>query len=318
MKLVDIYRRAIAHGLAADPRGRERVEAELKRTRENYGQMPEKEKVYFEKECLENPYADTRILHGDPATEVKGLLVGVDMEVGEILLADRLRAAGRPIDAVMAHHPEGRALAQFYQVMYMQADILAGLGVPINVAEGLLAERIKEVSHRILPVNHTRAQDAARALDIPFLCVHTPADNMVTTHLQRLFDQGKPERLGDVLDMLLEVPEYRRAAMEVSGPTILVGQKDARAGGVFVDMTGGTEGSKDVFSRLANTSVGTIVCMHLSEEHLKEAEKNHISVVVAGHIPSDNLGLNLILDLLTAESPLEITACSGFVRHARK
>lgn len=318
MKLKDIYIKAVEYGISADPRGSERVRAEMERTRSNYESLTGNEKEFFELEKLNNPYADTRIVYGSPDTEVGGLLVGIDMEVGEILLADRLRSDGKKIDAILAHHPEGRALAQFYQVMYMQADILNRMGVPINVAERLLSERIKEVSHRILPVNHTRAQDAARELGIPLLCVHTPADNQVASYLQGLFDEKKPDRLGEVIDILLEVPEYRRAAYEVTGPTLISGQKENRAGRVFVDMTGGTEGSKDIFERLANTSVGTIVCMHLSEDHLKEAEKNHINVVVAGHVPSDTLGINLILDRLMEDEEMEIHACSGFVRVDRK
>ena len=42
-----------------------------------------------------NPYADTRILYGDPDTEVSSILVGIDLEVGEVLLADRLREKGQ-------------------------------------------------------------------------------------------------------------------------------------------------------------------------------------------------------------------------------
>ena len=45
--------------------------------------------------------------------------------------------------------------------------------------------------------------------------------------------------------------------------------------------------------KLSRTDVGTVVCMHLSEEHIKEAEKNHVNAVIAGHIASDNLGINL-------------------------
>lgn len=47
-------------------------------------------------------------------------------------------------------------------------------------------------------------------------------------------------------------------------------------------MTGGTEGSKDIFQSLAATGVNTLVVMHLSEEHRKEAGKNHFDVVVQG------------------------------------
>ena len=35
---------------------------------------------------------------------------------------------------------------------------------------------------------------------------------------------------------------------------------------------------------------------HRREEHRKEAEKNHLNIVIAGHISSDNLGMNLLID----------------------
>jgi putative NIF3 family GTP cyclohydrolase 1 type 2 len=317
MKLRDIYEKAVEIGIEADPRGRDVVLAELAREKKKFDELSSKDREFYEEERLRNPYADTRIVQGDPESEVRGVLVGVDMEVGEILLADRLREKGLPIDAVIAHHPEGRALAQFWEVMSMQADILHRLGIPVTTAEGLLAERMKEVSHRILPVNHSRAVDAARELGMPLVCIHTPADNLVATFLQRIFNDRKPERLGEVVELLLDIPEYRRAARESSGPTIVSGQKDQRCGRIFVDMTGGTEGSKDIFSRLAATQVGTIVCMHLSEDHLKEAEKNHLKVVVAGHIASDTVGLNLLLDRLAGPETLQIRGCSGFTRLGR-
>jgi hypothetical protein len=76
--------------------------------------------------------------------------------------------------------------------MHIQSDILSKFGVPINIAEDLMDGRIKEVERRLLPANHARAVDAARLLGIPFLCLHTPADNMVASYLQRLFDEKKP------------------------------------------------------------------------------------------------------------------------------
>jgi hypothetical protein len=57
--------------------------------------------------------------------------------------------------------------------------------------------------------------------------------------------------------------------------------------------------------------------MHLSEEHFKKAQPEHINVVIAGHIASDNLGLNLMLDELSKTEKLKITACSGFRRVER-
>jgi putative NIF3 family GTP cyclohydrolase 1 type 2 len=59
------------------------------------------------------------------------------------------------------------------------------------------------------------------------------------------------------------------------------------------------------------------VGMHLSEDHRKEAEKNHLNVVIAGHISSDTLGLNLLIDGLTKSESIEILDCSGFKRFSR-
>ncbi|HEY5999080.1 MAG TPA: NGG1p interacting factor NIF3 [bacterium] len=316
MRLDEFYKIAVQAGRDADPRGAERIEKELAAAKKEYDELKDKDKPFFDTERLTNPYADTRILNGAPETEVRAVLVGIDMEVGEVLLADRLREK-RGLDLVLSHHPEGRALAKLGDVMAMQADILNAFGVPIATAEGILAGRISEVSRRLLPVNHTRAVDAARLLGLPFLCVHTPGDNNVVTFLQKIFDGKKPDTVGDVVEILREIPEYRHSASLSVPPKVVAGAEKNRAGRVLVDMTGGTEGSKEVFEKLSRTDVGTVVCMHLSEEHIKEAEKNHINAVIAGHIASDNLGINLVLDAIEKHGALEVIETSGFTRFKR-
>jgi len=317
MTLRDIYQRAIETGIAHDPRGRDAVNKELSRLEKEYQDLKKEEQDLFDRESLQNPYADSRILHGNGNGEVQRVLVGIDIEVGEILLADRLRARGEKIDLVIAHHPEGTAFANLPAVMYMQSDILSRFGVPINIAEDLMEGRAKEIERRLMPLNHSRAVDAARLLDIPFLCLHTPADNMVVTFLQRMFDERAPYTLSDVIDILNAVPEYRESQKNGAGPKILQGSKARRAGKIFVDMTGGTEGSKDIFKSLTTAGVNTIVGMHISEEHRKEAEKNHLNIVIAGHISSDNLGMNLLIDESWEGAGIDVLSCSGFSRVRR-
>jgi putative NIF3 family GTP cyclohydrolase 1 type 2 len=316
VRLDEIYRIAVQAGRDADPRGVARIEKELAAAKKEYDELKEKDREFFDLERLTNPYADTRILNGAPETEVRTVLVGIDMEVGEIVLADRLREKRR-LDLVLTHHPEGRALAKLGDVMGMQADILNAFGVPIATAEGILSGRIAEVSRRLLPVNHTRAVDAARLLGLPFMCVHTPGDNNVVAHLQGIFEAKKPDTVGEVIEILKEIAEYRHSASLGVPPKAVAGADKNRAGRVLVDMTGGTEGSKEVFEKLSRTDVGTVVCMHLSEEHIKEAEKNHVNAVIAGHIASDNLGINLVLDALEKHGELEIIETSGFKRVKR-
>ena len=62
--------------------------------------------------------------------------------------------------------------------------------------------------------------------------------------------------------------------------------------------------------------MGTIVGMHIGEKHRQGAEKNHINVIIAGHMASDSLGMNLLLDHFIQQG-LELLPCSGFIRVAR-
>ena len=317
MKLQEIYELVVQRGIDVDPRGRETVEKELGKAREKYEELKEDEREEFDTDKLSNPYSDTRILYGDPGHEIASVLVGVDMEVGEVVLADRLSEKGQKIDLIISHHPEGKALAALHDVMHLQEDVLARYGVPINVAQGIMSSRISEVRRGLMPLNHNRAVDAARVLDIPMMCVHTPADNQVVSFLQKIMDERQPETLKDIVKILKEQSEYAQAVRLNAGPFIVIGSPERKAGKVWVDMTGGTGGSEDAYSKLATAGVGTIVVMHIGEKHRKKAEKNHINVIIAGHIASDSLGMNLLLDQL-AERGVESVPCAGLLRVDRR
>lgn len=319
MKLQKLFEFFIEQGIEKDPRGRKAVTSLLKEEKEKFDGLSEQDKSDYDQERLKNPYLDSRILNGTGEEEVGGILVGIDMETPEVLLASALRQTGKKIDLILTHHPEGKAYATFYNVINMQADIFSRFGVPVNIAESLTDKRMKEVGRRVLPQNHNRASDAAKLLGFPFMSAHTVADNHVSSYLQTIFDEKKPKYLKDVMNILKSIPEYQEAARSGAGPVIFSGVNENSAGKVFVDMTGGTEGPKDILEYLADSGVGTIIGMHMSEEHYKNAEKYHIRVVIAGHISSDNLGMNLLFDSAEKEfGPVNIVECSGFRRVQRK
>jgi putative NIF3 family GTP cyclohydrolase 1 type 2 len=264
-----------------------------------------------------NSYEDTALLYGRPDTDIKKIMVGVDIDVGELLLADRIRKA-EGLDLVISHHPQGSAYAVFYEVMQLQVDMLVSVGINKKVAQELIDERKQEVGRRVLSQNHTRTTDAARLLDLPFMCVHTPADNHVSCFIKELLDREKPKRVENIVDILNGVPEYKDAARNNAGPRIILGNPKRPVGKVFVEMTGGTEGSKDVYDKMYKTGIRTLVSMHLSEEHFKKVKDANLNVVIAGHISSDTLGLNLLLDRIEKEEKLETINCSGFHRFRRR
>jgi len=316
MKLGEIYRTAVAKGMREDVRSETELSHVLDEARKEYDKLDEDEKQFFDTEKFANPYADTRICVGDPELEVRGLITGIDMEVGEVLLADRMRANGTTIDLILAHHPEGPGYANLHEVMYMQADLWAAQGVGIAAADALIGPRAEEIRRRIMPVNHYRAIDAARVLGFASMSCHTPADNSVNAFVLKHIEEEAPRTLDDLVKSLRRIPEYADAARKGYGPIIVQGSGSGRCGKMVVDMTGGTEGPKEALDRLSAAGVGTLVGMHYSEEHRKHAEELKLNLVIAGHISSDTLGMNLVLDEIESQG-VEIHCVSGMVRVAR-
>jgi len=317
MTIKEIQKLAINLGINADFRGKEGVEDFLERKRKKYQKLSEKEKEDFDKEALENPYLDSRIYNisqdNSPAGEIKRVLVGIDIDPAEILLAKELGN----IDLIIAHHPLGKGLAHLADVMDLQEDVLNFYGVPINIAEGLMKERISEVARGVNSSNHQRTVDAAKLLKVNLMNIHTPTDNLAAKFLKLKIDQTNPKTIADLIDLLKEIPEYQEAQKIGAGPKIFVGNPDNRCGKIaLTEITGGTEGSPKLYEKMAQAGIGTIIGMHISEEHKKEAEASHLNVVIAGHISSDSLGMNIFLDELEKQK-IEIIPCSGLTRISR-
>jgi len=315
MTTKEIFALALDLGKKSDLRGEEKVVKYLARQQKKYDDLLDKAKSEFDMEKLVNPYSDSRLLVDNNRKEIKKVLVGIDMEGSELLLAKQMG----DIDLVIAHHPEGVALADLSDVMSLQAEVLADYGVPINIAESVIKPRISEVSRGVSPLNHDRAVDTAKLLGLDFMCVHTPADNLGASFVIEILEAKKDslDTVGDVIDLLKTIPEYQEAVRRKTGPMIFAGAADHSCGKIVVtEFTGGTSGSKDIYEKMAQYGIGTIIGMHMSEEHRKEAEKYHLNVIIAGHMASDSLGMNLFLDELEKKG-VEIVPTSGLVRVKR-
>lgn len=233
LTLDEIYKLAIKTGIENDPRDKKTVQKVLDRAKKEFEDLKKDEKEFFDKERLHNPYADSRIYFGDEKKKIKKILAGVDIGTAEILLAKELK-----VDAVMSHHPEGIGLAHLHDVLDLQIDMLADLGVPINVAEALLDIRMSELAKGLSPINHYQSIDAAKLLKMVFFGVHTPADNLCYQFLKKEVEKKKPELISDLLKVIKEIPEYKEAAKMGAGPTLFAGNPKRRCGKiVFTEIT---------------------------------------------------------------------------------
>jgi putative NIF3 family GTP cyclohydrolase 1 type 2 len=318
MKLQKIYELAVQKGIENDPRSKSEVSDFIKKEKETFKKLSKKEQTIFDSERLENPYSDTRILTGSPGTEVKKIAVGIDLEADGLLLINELNKKKAQIDLALSHHPEGIALAKLDGVMKLQEDLYAHAGVPVNVIEKLMDKEVQKIIRGVHPINHQKNIDIARLLQLPYACTHTPADNMAYRFVEKLIAKKKPKIVADVIDALLTEPEFQESAKRGVAPIAFVGNKNSKAGKVVVTgFTGGTSGSAEVYESMKHAGVGTEIAMHMKPEARKEAEKHHINVVVAGHIASDSLGMNLLCDALQKEGVKEIIPLGGFTRFKR-
>ncbi len=317
MKLEDFMRKAVELGIEQDPRGKEAIDRILKKRNKKFDKLDEDKKEEYDAEKLWNPFSDSTILY-DTETEIKKIMAGVDIDTSEILLVDRLNEKNPevPYDLVLAHHPVGKGLQGLWEVMDMQADMFAQHGVSITVGEGLMGKRAKEVQRVVYPRNTQKPVDAAQHLGISLACVHTVADNHVQKFLEKEIGEKKPETLEEILKMLKAIPEFKEAVKYGSGPILFTGTPEKRAGKVAVSMTGGTSPSKEAYKKMADAGVGTVILMHIPEESRKIAEENFMNIIISGHMASDSLGLNLLLDNFEKEG-IEISTCSGFIRFKR-
>ena len=320
MKLSKLYKRTIEIGMEADVRSKKALEKMLKKQADRAKKLEGQEKELFDMERTWNPFSDSRILNGTGDEDVQRLMIGIDIETPEILLADRLREKGERIDCILIHHPEGRALADLEKVMTLQVDILAEAGVPVNHSEGHLRPRMDRIWRSIHADNLFRTERAAELLGIPAFTCHTVTDNLVWRFMEKHICQREFDDLNGIISALLEIPEYAYYAKKGNPPIIVNGSGSSRPGKIVAtEFTGGTNGPEEQLAAQSHAGVGTILSMHVTEKTLDEAKKHHVNMIQCSHMASDAIGVNLLLDILSKEEKkLDVLPVSGFIRVKRK
>lgn len=317
VKLKNLHEFAIEEGIKEDSRSEGQIEKELEKRKENYEELEGVKREMFDEDRLENPFDDTKILYGSER-DVRKIAIGIDMEVPELLLVEKLKEQGEAIDSVISHHPEGIAMARLHEVMGLQVDVLSEAGIPVSQAEALVKPRSEEVKKSVHPANHPRTPTAAELLDIPYMTLHTAADNHAYSFIKDYIGKSEPRTLNDVIDTLLELPEYKWSLKYGMEPQIHSGNSENRAGeiGVF-GFTGGTDLGENVIEKMVNSGIDTLVAMHAPKNQIEKADEHNINIITAGHMPSDSLGINLFLDKAQKEFKFDVFELSGFKRVKR-
>ena len=255
---------------------------------------------------LEAMPEDSGIVY-DNGKEVKRVLAGLDM----------LSAKQLGFDCVAQHQPAGIINAHTGDLFgrdHMKK--LMECGVPINEAQKLAYANDARRKQGMHSRNRTMMRDAAKLLDISDVAFHTPADMLAERYTQKRMDalmEKNPRcTVGDVIDELMTIREYQDA-LEGQQPEVWIGSKSSFAGKIYVEMYGVGAPSLDEYIACSNAGIGTFVTMHATPDVLEGLRKhNKCNFIVAGHMASDSLGFNQILDAWEKKG-LEIVRINGIV-----
>lgn len=253
--------------------------------------------------------ADSAIIN--EGENIRKVLIGVDMDTPELLVAKQMG-----YDLVISHHPHtGSPEVNFHNVMLRQIDKMIEFGIPINKAQKALSNTLSSIERGRHAGNFDRVASFSKLVGMPYMNIHMPCDIITENYIQAYLDkklQNNPKaKLKNILDLLSEIPEYQKSIVK---PVIRVGSNDDYSGKIAVLMAGGTNGGEKVFKAYFEAGVGTIICMHVPND-VRQAviDQNIGNVIVAGHMPSDSIGINMLINEL-GKKGLEITAMSGIMR----
>ena len=317
MTLDELYQAAIQVGLDADLRGREALERHMEKLAEGRAGMSAAEKRLFDLERLENPFGDTRIASGDPGTELQRVLLGIDIEGAELLLAAELTRRGRTIDAVIAHHNSVIAggLASRYDTAIPQVEMAVRAGVPEPRAWHLIQKVIGAEDSAW----NLRVLQIAEALEMPLMTIHSPPDSCLDELVRTQIAGEKPETAGELLELIEAWPECQWLIDKARhAPQLDAGDKKVPIGKVYQCLYGGWNPTPELFEELCRAGVGTFVVVASTAEFRELAGKYGANIIVIPHYPADNAGINIMLDRIMPEGDqFEIVETSNYMRYRR-
>jgi hypothetical protein len=258
--------------------------------------------------CAQTP-ADSQVyVDGD----VRRVFFGIDVDLGELLLARSLGA-----DGVIAHHPIGsRARLGLAAVIEGHEAQMRAEGIPAGVARATMLDRQRPVAHALHTTNYDRVVDAARQLKMPMMNIHLAADLIGRQYFIDFVGravEGRATTVGSLIGQLKTIPEMEASLVQ---PELWLGEAQNPIGRWVVQMAAGTNGGAPVYRTYYEHGIDTILAMHIDERDLRELEqlqRSEANLVITGHMPSDSIGINRIIDALEQQG-LEVIAGSGVIR----
>ena len=193
-----------------------------------------------------------------PGENIHKILYGIDIGTTELLYAKQ-----NNFDCVIAHHPVG--LVNSYKEFYRHLDQLQSKGIPFNSANKIVEERIETLKFGFHSRNYDAVPSFARLLNIPFLNIHCPSDELgrqlVSNAIDDLDNESSQPTLYDLIEYLQRrFSEFNDAETEIE---IAIGDETNLLGNWIFSHGALTNGGFSIAKAYFDHKVDTVIYIHI-------------------------------------------------------
>ena len=244
--------------------------------------------------------ADTKSIPADSAIHVLGknisrVLLCVDASTAELMLAKNLGC-----DAVITHHPIGKASLNFHLVFDRHVDYMLEHGIPRHIAEEAVRKLKERVALRTHTTIYTHTVASAEKLKMPLINIHLPCDELMRRTILSQLRASKIEKVSDIKAAIEQIPEFRNSETKVQVP---YGDPSNKAGKYALVVAAGTNGGYHIAKAYFAHGVSTVIYLHVNGEDLARLNEDKVNgnLVILGHLAGDSVGLNQLANALEKE-----------------
>jgi hypothetical protein len=244
-----------------------------------------------------------------PGDNISKILYGIDIGASELLYAKQ-----KEFNCVISHHPVG--LINRWKVFWRHEKQLISKGVSKKKAKEVVEKRILALKFAAHARNYDAIPSFARLIEIPFLNIHCPSDELgrrlISASIETLVDETSNPSLEEVkIHLEQSFCEFQKAQTRIE---IAKGVEDNYLGNWIFSHGALTNGGFDIAKCYYQHDVDTVLYIHIPPAELFQILKlNKGQLIITGHLASDSIGINPFLNALE-ERGIHITAIGGLIR----
>lgn len=239
--------------------------------------------------------------------EIKKVLFGIDIDGAALNMAKNMG-----YDAVIAHHPAA-SITKAYNVYSDHVKFMVKAGVSEEIARKAVADKLEMLKIGAQAVNYDNVVSVAKLLEMPFMNIHQPLDELGRKIIQDNVDEtllNPNATLEDVVKGLYNIEEFQRARTNID---VLIGNLDSPAGRVVVAHGTYTNGGYEVANAYFEAGVDTVIYIHIAYgDYVRLKKEGKGNIIVTGHIASDAVGINPFVKGLEKKG-VQVTTISGII-----